>query len=246
MSMKVALAVFATVSALLFGWCPSSARADGYSQPGVYVPQPFASWTGFYIGGQIGGAWQDVDWANVSLTNERVNNDASGFIGGGQIGYNRQFGNIVLGVEATLSGATLSDDYRSVVNPVVTYRTDIDAIATATARLGLAHDGWLFYGKGGWAGAQVNVSGRDPALPDSFSQDEWRNGWTLGTGLEYKLRRNISVGIEYDFIDLGSRNFTGTTAFGLPYTITDHDVQVQSVMARLNFQFGRDEYAPLK
>jgi hypothetical protein len=29
----------------------------------------------------------------------------NGFIGGGQIGYNQQFGNIVLGVEATLSGA---------------------------------------------------------------------------------------------------------------------------------------------
>jgi hypothetical protein len=59
-----------------------------------------------------------VDWANVNLTGERVNNNSSGFIGGGQVGYNQQFGNTVLGVEATLSGADLSDRTRSVVDPV--------------------------------------------------------------------------------------------------------------------------------
>jgi outer membrane immunogenic protein len=213
----------------------------------VYAAPAFTNWTGFYIGGHLGGAWSDADWADVSLTGERVGNSDSGFIGGGQVGYNQQFGNIVLGVEATLSGTTLSSDSRSVFVPAsVTYSTDVNTIATVTGRLGVAADKWLIYAKGGWAGAQVDVSGRNTALPDSFSFDDWRNGWTVGGGLEYKVSRNISLGVEYSFIDLGSQSYTGRTAAALPVTVTDHDLQIQSVTARVNFQFYRDEYRPLK
>ena len=59
----------------------------------------------------IGRAWDDVDWGDVSLTAEPVKNDGSGFIGGGQIGYNLQAGNVVFGVEATLSRTNVGDDY---------------------------------------------------------------------------------------------------------------------------------------
>src|SRR5215467_12915118 len=116
---------FIALIAIASGLVPSSSMADGYTRPpGAYAAVPFIGWTGFYVGGQLGGAWSAVDWAKVNLTGERVNNDASGFIGGGQVGYNQQFGNIVLGVETSLSGSTLSDDFRSGVNPAVTYSTD--------------------------------------------------------------------------------------------------------------------------
>src|SRR5262249_53394774 len=161
-------------------------------------------------------------------------NDDSGFIGGGQIGYNKQFSNVVVGVEATISGASLENSFRSFVNPAVTYSTDINTIATVTGRLGYAGDKWLVYGKAGWAGAEVDVSGRNPAIPESFSISDWRNGWTVGTGIDYKITRNISFGVEYSYIDLGSENFASVTREGLPFTIRDHDVQIQSVTARLN------------
>jgi opacity protein-like surface antigen len=55
-----------------------------------------------------------------------------------------------------------------------------------TGRFGVAGDQWLFYGKAGWAGAEVDVSGRTAApLPlDRFKFDNWRDGWTVGVGLE--------------------------------------------------------------
>src|SRR5436190_13290283 len=126
--MKLRFVALAAIIVITSGFDVSSAMADGYARPrDAYAPEPFVRWTGFYIGGHVGGAWSDVDWANVNLTGERVNNDASGFIGGGQVGYNHQFGNIVVGIEASLSGTTLSDDARSVVNPAaVTYSTDIN------------------------------------------------------------------------------------------------------------------------
>jgi outer membrane immunogenic protein len=221
---------------LTFGFVPFSAMADGYQRPReAYAEVPFIGWTGFYVGGALGGTWSAVDWANVNLTGERVNNDASGFIGGGQIGYDQQFGNLVIGAEATLSGTMLSDDFRSTKPAAWTYSTDINTIATVTGRLGFAANQWLVYAKAGWAGGQVDVSGRTPA--DSFSLSDWRNGWTMGAGLEYKMTRNIGLGLEYSFIDLGSVHYHGTTALGVPVNILDQDVQVQSVVGRLNFHF---------
>jgi outer membrane immunogenic protein len=224
------------LSALAVALNPLSVRADGYSRPvSVYSPVPFIGWTGFYIGGHLGGAWSDVSWENVNLTGERVNNDATGFIGGGQIGYNQQFGSVVLGVEGTLSSSSLDGDFRSGKKIPVTYGTEVSTIATLTGRLGFTANQWLVYGKAGWAGAQVDVSGQNAALGDSFSFDDWRSGWTVGAGIDYKVARNISLGVEYSFIGLGGAHYHGSTALGLPINIVDHDVQVQSLTARLNF-----------
>ena len=227
----------------------SLAVADGYSRPGTtYAAPPLLSWTGFYVGAHLGGAWSDVEWANVTWTGERVTNNSSGFFGGAQMGYNQQFGNIVLGVETTLSGGSLSRSFRSVVDPAaVTYNTVDNTIVTVTGRLGVAGDQWMLYAKAGWAGTQVDLSGRNTAIPDRFSFDDWRNGWTVGGGFEYKVSRNISLGLEYSFIDLGSESVSGVTRLGTPVLVRDNDVQIQAITARLNYQFYREEArAPMK
>ena len=246
--MTIRLPFLGASVALAVGLSATAAIADGYRPPAAYAVPPTLGWTGFYAGIHGGGAWSDVEWSNVTLTGERFNNNESGFIGGGQIGYNQQFGNTVLGVEATISGADLSRDFRSILVPTVSFSADARTIATVTGRFGVASYQWLFYGKAGWAGAKVDFSGRNTVGPDSFAFDNWRNGWTAGLGLEYKIGRNMSFGVEYDFIELGSENNDGRTRLALPVTLRDHDLQIQSVTARLNFQFYRDEYRapPLK
>jgi outer membrane immunogenic protein len=240
----------ASLSLVVLALIATGATADVYRPRGGYVVvAPFASWTGFYIGGNIGGAWSDVDWSNLGLTDERFDKTVSGFIGGGQIGYNQQIGNMVLGVEATLSGADLNRDFRSIVAPTVSFNADVNTIATVTGRFGVAADQWLFYGKAGWAGAQVEFSGRNTIGPDRFSFDDWHNGWTAGVGLEYKVARNVSFGVEYSFVGLDSDTHNGLTRLAVPFTVRDRDLDIQSVTARLNFQFYRDEYRappPLK
>ena len=161
---------FGTVRALVAiasGIWASSASADGYLPPAGYPAPMFVSWTGLYVGGHIGGAWSDVDWANVDFTvpGEPGVFNTTGFIGGVQVGYNHQFGKILLGLEATYSGTTLNDGFVSVVDPNVTYNDNINDIVTVTGRLGVALDRWLMYAKGGWAGAQVVVSGHIPPIP---------------------------------------------------------------------------------
>ena len=61
-------------------------------------PAPLFSWTGFYIGGNLGGAWARGTVSD-SLFGLSASSDRSGFIGGGQLGVNYQFSNIVLGAE---------------------------------------------------------------------------------------------------------------------------------------------------
>ena len=68
----------------------------------VYA-QPF-SWTGLYVGGQVGYVWGD---ANHSFSNGAPsdNSEPDGWVGGGHVGYNIQSGRIVFGIEADLEGA---------------------------------------------------------------------------------------------------------------------------------------------
>jgi outer membrane immunogenic protein len=249
--MRLPLTTLGASIAIAAAISSTAAFADGYGgRRPAYAAPPIASWTGFYIGGNIGGAWSDVEWNNVTFDNvvftgERFNDGASGFIGGGQIGYNQQFGNIVLGVEATLSGADLNRDFHSVLFPNFNFSTDVNTIATVTGRFGVAGPQWLFYGKAGWAGAQVEVSGRntDPLAVDRFHFDDWRNGWTVGLGLEYKIAPNVSFGVEYSFIQLNSETDNGLSRLAvLPVSLRDHDLEIQSVTARVNFQFYRDEF----
>ena len=69
------------------------ARPAPYAPPPpVYAPPPF-SWTGFYIGGNIGGAWANRDVRDPFLGVDFNNGNSNGaFIGGGQLGYNWQIG----------------------------------------------------------------------------------------------------------------------------------------------------------
>ena len=127
---------------------------------------------------------------------------------------------------------------RSIVNPAVTYSTDINSIVTVAGRLGYAADRWLVYGKAGWANARVEVSGVNTGLGDAFSAGGRRNGWMVGAGLEYLIAPNVSLGLEYSFIDLGRRDYSGTTDLALAFTARDVETDIHSVTARLNLKFG--------
>src|SRR3974390_1599916 len=74
----------------------------------MYVPPPF-TWTGFYIGLNAGGIWQEgsrsttlysygFPWLSTYYPGS-LGNGGSGFLGGAQAGYNYQWGAAVLGVE---------------------------------------------------------------------------------------------------------------------------------------------------
>ena len=138
-------------AAWLFGLVAPALSAD--LAPSTDVP---VQWGGFYLGGQLGGAWSDTDWRYLNrnwfntdgalLVINKFGMDGSGMLGGGQAGFNYQSGAWVFGIEGSVAGADVSGSRRSPYFPTIDrYTSNIDVLATVTGRLGYAWDRWLAY-----------------------------------------------------------------------------------------------------
>ena len=199
----------------------------------VFVPPPF-TWTGFYIGVNAGAVWGsgsvsstlfasgfpvlESEWPGGSLGGSQT-----GFIGGGQAGYNWQTGSFVLGVETDFDGTDLSRS-RSFVGATFVDpfgRSDfltqnssrkLDWLGTTRARVGYAvtsDNRLMIYGTGGIA---YGGGSRHFDVFDNVDGWDWnggggsntRVGWTLGAGVEYAFTDHITLKGEYLYYDLGS------------------------------------------
>ena len=227
-----------------------SALADGMERGRIGYDRPW-SWSGFYIGGHLGGGWADTDWLHDQPgPAEAISAKPSGVVGGGQLGFLHQWGPWVGGVEVSYTAADLNEDVRSAVVNNRSRGVDINDIFLAGVRLGYAANRSLFYVKGGYANADVDISSNrisNGQLTSSSSKRE--NGWNLGAGWEYAIRSNVTLGVQYDFISLDGSDRFDTQRPG--FATTDHrdvDADIHTVTARLNFKFDRDRepVGPLK
>src|SRR5262249_2143407 len=173
---------------------PAFAADVGVPPP---APAPVYNWTGWYVGvnagASFGNARTDFNVAPVFAVNGSVSdqltpgffasdsNYPSGFIGGGQIGYNLQYSPlIVVGLEADIQGALERETDNNVVlrndfffeegkvesigvSPalVANYTTLIDWFGTVRARIGYVWgDGNVMsYLTGGLAYGEVKING---------------------------------------------------------------------------------------
>ncbi len=77
---------------------------------------------------------------------------------------------------------------------------------------------------------------------------QWHHGWTAGVGVEHAVTKNVIVGFEYNYTDLGSENSVTPTsaAAGTIFLNQDVDVQIHSFMGRISYKFGDRDRHPLK
>ena len=222
-------------------------------------PVPVFTWTGFYIGGNIGAAWAQHNWTDsVLLVNFNNNNNNAVFIGGGQVGGNYQFSNFVIGLEGTFDWAANNNSNNTgIVVPIgrplagdtVQLTANDKWIATLAARFGVAYDRVLFYAKGGgaWVGAN-SLTVTDVTAGVSItgsSNNNTRSGWLVGAGIEWAFANNWTVKAEYDYIGLGNRSFT--VPAGAPFLVGDTFTtsgtnNVQMATVGVNFLFGGGRY----
>ena len=210
---------------------------------GFQAPTAF-NWSGVYVGAHLGGAWGDVDWSGVE--DGRVTHEVDGWLEGGHLGFNQQFGRWVGGVEVSLSdGNVESGDDDSFRRDFGT-KTEIDSLFLATARLGYAFDRTLAYVKGGYASADVKLRGAEGDA--AFSSSERQAGFTIGGGFEYALTNGVIFGLEYNRVELGSATHVAFATDGndivdaAPVRVEPDVLHV--AMARLSLKFG-DEMAVL-
>jgi outer membrane immunogenic protein len=173
------LAVASTASAADL----AARSAPVYTKAPEYV-QAF-NWTGFYVGGHIGGAWTDnVSYTGVDPTNTlelsggsfvpaSTSGHGSGVMGGLQLGYNWQVApNFLLGVEGDFSGAGINFSTRQ--SPLISESVAGDSffsttekvrsVASIRGRAGFTSGDWLFFGTAGWGWANTRFSA-DAACP---------------------------------------------------------------------------------
>ena len=228
----------------------SAADLPMKAPPPVYAPQIF-TWTGFYIGGNIGAAWTRSEWQDTLFDLDWGRTNDARFIGGGQIGVNYAFGggsNFVIGAEADFdwvgnhngNGVTVVGPLGHGFNVV----SNDTWITTFAARIGFAADRALFYGKfgGGWVGNN-GFTVTDLTTGGAFtSSSNTASGWLVGAGIEYAFTNNWTVKLEYDYLGLPSRTFvvTGTVIPALAGdTITsNHNVQELKLGVNYLFNFG--------
>jgi opacity protein-like surface antigen len=241
---------------------------------------PAYSWNGCYAGAQLGVASSKSNWAytNSNVYTATGNNDPQLVSGasfsdvrgliGLQAGCNRAVSDAwVLGVEGSWVASPMNRDTNNHFlpfpqNPEFNFQeivtTNISSAFSITGRLGFTVvPNWLVYGKGGYAVADIQTSGRvspalDPAVFD-FTDRRWHSGWTAGAGVEYRMFNNVTIGAEYAYYRFGNVNHSGVvsamdTVNGVlvPATPVNHrvDAEMQSVMARVNFAFGGDFNIP--
>ena len=222
-------------------------------------PMPLVyNWSGFYIGGNLGGAWVNTNVTDtltgVSFGNSNNNNGV--FIGGGQVGFNWQVGtfaggNFVWGVEADFDGASNNNNGNSVViaGPLGlghTFAVSLNdrSVITVAARLGVAYDRLLFYAKGG--GGWVSFNGftvTDLNTGASLSGSGGRTsegGGLVGGGFEWAFADYWSIRFEYDALFFSSRTFTVplTSAVLAGDTFTTGNRTLQMATVGINYRFG--------
>jgi outer membrane immunogenic protein len=146
----------------------------------------------------------------------------------------------VLDIAASLSWSDIGQG--NVSNPFDDSfaETKVDWFGTITPRIGYAFDRAQIFAKGGLAFGRVSNH-----FPDDFDYVETkstRTGWAVGAGVEYAVTNNILLGIEYNYVDLGSDNVNETVIrYDGSYTesFTDHDVDTNfgAVIATLGYKF---------
>jgi outer membrane immunogenic protein len=243
---------FVNVALVALLTIPMAARAADMHvkapPPAAPQPPPF-SWTGFYIGGNVGAAWRQHDVRDGIFGMDFDNNNNAVFIAGGQLGANYQFDNsIVLGFEGDYDwvGRNNNSAQVFVVPAVGTFQVTPNGnnrfVATVAARLGVAaYDRWLFYvkGGGGWVGEHdFTVTNVTTGFSMSSSNGGTNSGWLVGGGIEWAFASNWSGKIEYDFLGLTDRTFIVPTGVLAGDIFTTHDRDLQMVKFGINYRFG--------
>lgn len=231
----------------------------------VVVFEPAFTWTGFYVGGQAGVAFNTDSGSfssdDSSFVGGSDDDEDAGFIGGVHVGYDHQIDNFIIGAVAdinyidaesntsyTLDGFDGSAEFG--VN------SDINFVGTLRAKAGFAADRFAIYATGGLAYADLDeehnggstfTSVGGTLYNVSVDQDSDDIGYAVGGGVDYLVTQNFSIGVEYLYTDLGesdaSVNYTAVgTPFGTDLASFDadssRDLDFHTVWAKASFRFN--------
>jgi outer membrane immunogenic protein len=211
------------------------------------APLPF-TWTGFYIGGQLGMSIFNVELTlNNGTSYEKNNPSKLGLIGGVQAGYLYQFSNnIVFGAEFSYAW-TQTNASKTVSLGITELRTrsvTAEDLFIVALRAGYALNDWLPYLKVGYANSGNELTTFDVlrVQPTIIPSDARSSGWVVGAGIDYALRQNVLLGIEYNYsyFNVGRRPTIAAKYPSIWYASggeVNMNYGLQTLMARVSYKF---------
>lgn len=223
-------------------------------------------WSGFYIGGLVGGTNSDTHTkTTVGDTKYLDETDARQMVSAGDNtesqwqpsvgvvgGYGKQFGHVLLGIEASANSIFLNDEsttsqiYQTAPTARFVLRQSVraDWMASLRPRVGWAEDNWLGYVTGGLSVTQLTL---DTLFTDNAfsgfsksSDTKIKTGWSLGIGGEYALDGGWSLRAEYLFTNFGAlKSSSETTSTNNPGGSLAHksELETHAVMVGLTYRF---------
>lgn len=229
--------------------------------PALAAPQTTAipfSWAGFYAGANGGAAFGSHCWYFAQLsatTRDQGCDNVSGGLGGGQLGFNWQTGNVVLGAEVSGDWGKISGSHTPANNSQGTESTSISQIVMLTGRAGYAFDQFLVYGKGGVGFVRQRLERTcngvtstgvcTPVGALASYGDQNRQSFVIGAGVEYAISRNLTVAVDYSYLPMGDRDagYTATANYscsagpGQKCSMSGNE-KLSIVTVRLNWLLG--------
>jgi outer membrane immunogenic protein len=241
---KVRAAILSCVSSLAImaaiGVKPGAAADIMGKSPPPIAPAPAPSWTGFYLGIDIGEIFGKNTITNITpgpagptTFSQKFQNTGFGLHGG----YNYQAGNIVYGIEGdydffSTMGAVTDGTFAALAREV------LSGLWSIRGRLGWASDNTLVYATGGVAEkiASIDVPGK-ATIPMSETNFD-KVGAVVGGGIEYKVTPKISVGLEaLYYLTSGSTTVVQPTPGPAKKFAAFSDNDIFDVRARLSYHF---------
>ena len=223
-------------------------------------------WTGFYVGGNVGGHWGSdklttitdpgggfgvAGAAGIDAVSPATLNP-SGFIGGVQAGYNLEGSGGVWGIEVDANwlggSATRSLTNIPAINAldVMTNTTQATFLSTFRMRWGttVLSDRSLLFLTAGFALETLKTTDTmghfGNTIITSTSNSSLQPGITAGGGFEYAFTDNLSAKVEYLFVSVKrvSPTIPPTVAGNPDSIVVSHDYTDNIGRFGLNFKFG--------
>jgi outer membrane immunogenic protein len=228
--------------------------------------------TGWYLGLNLGVDFQNDSRKTATITapggyfaassipaiaaTGLQHENQTGFVGGGQGGYNWDVGNNwIIGVEAdfdyTHSGQTTASSatYPCCAPTSFTIGSHVssDWLATGRGKVGYSWGSSWLYGTGGIAFTNLHANflftDTFANAHESTSMDTTGVGWALGAGYEHMFDDNWSAGLQYLHVDFGSyntasRNLTAfTPPIAFPANVFSHSASLREDIVRVEVNY---------
>ncbi|MGQ4273298.1 outer membrane protein [Terrihabitans sp. B22-R8] len=219
MSKKLALLVIMAASA-----APVAVRAADMPKIApldIAVQRAGYDWTGAYAG--VNAGYSLGEFGTFTPAEGSDSFSGNGVLGGFQIGYNRQLGSVVIGVEGDVQASGI--DGSTSFPAGATTESQLSWFSTVRGRVGYAFDRTLVYGTAGGAVAGLETEA------GGVSDDQTAWGLAAGAGVERALTDKLTLKAEYLYLDLQDKGVDT----GVPDQNSEWDGHVMRFGA--NFKF---------